>query len=39
MDVLRGHWVPEHADFREVAMVRFLDERVVEIGEIQRAAA
>jgi len=39
MDVLRGHWVPEHADFREIAMVRFLDERVVEIGEIQRAAA
>jgi carbamoyl-phosphate synthase large subunit len=39
MDVLRGRRVPEHVDFREVAMVRFLDERVVEIGEIQRAAA
>jgi carbamoyl-phosphate synthase large subunit len=39
MDVLRGRRVPEHAEFRELAMVRFLDERVVELGEIARAAA
>ncbi|HXP18909.1 MAG TPA: ATP-grasp domain-containing protein [Streptosporangiaceae bacterium] len=39
MTVLRGGQVPEHADFREVAMVRFLDERIVELGELQRAAA
>lgn len=39
MDALRGQPVPDHADFREVAMVRFLDERFVELGEIQRAAA
>ncbi len=39
MDALRGWQVPEHVDFREVAMVRFLDERVVELGDIQRAAA
>ncbi len=39
MDVILGREVPEHASFREVAMVRFLDERVVEIAEISRVAA
>ncbi len=39
MDVLGGRPVPDHADFREIAMVRFLDERVVELTEIRRGAA
>ena len=39
MDLIRGRDVPEHASFREVAMVRFLDERVVEIAELSRVAA
>lgn len=39
MDLIRGRDVPEHASFREVAMVRFLDERVVEIAELSRIAA
>ena len=39
MDVLGGRPVPDHADFREIAMVRFLDERVVELTEIRRSAA
>ncbi len=39
MDVLRGRPVPEHAEFREIAMVRFLDERVVELRDMRRAAA
>ena len=39
MDVLSGRPVPDHADFREIAMVRFLDERVVELAEIRRGAA
>ena len=39
MDVLGGRAVPDHADFREIAMVRFLDERVVELAEIRRGAA
>lgn len=37
MDALRGLAVPEHANFREVAMVRFLDERVFELGDMARA--
>jgi carbamoyl-phosphate synthase large subunit len=39
LDALRGRPVPEHADFRELAMVRFLEERFIELGEIKRAAA
>lgn len=39
MDLIRGRTLPEHAAFREVAMVRFLDERVVEIAEINQVAA
>ncbi|MGO8882986.1 MAG: ATP-grasp domain-containing protein [Streptosporangiaceae bacterium] len=39
LDSLRGQALPARADFREVAMVRFLDERFVELGEVQRAAA
>jgi carbamoyl-phosphate synthase large subunit len=39
LDSLRGRALPARADFREVAMVRFLDERFVELGDVQQAAA
>ena len=39
LDSLRGRPLPEHADFRETAMVRYLEERFVELGEVQRVAA
>jgi carbamoyl-phosphate synthase large subunit len=35
LDALRGRAVPGHLDFREIAMVRFLEERFLEIGDIQ----
>ncbi len=38
MDALRGRPVPEHVDFREVAMVRFLDERFLDPSEVQKVA-
>jgi len=39
LDALRGRKVPGHADFREIAMVRFLKECFIELGEVKRAAA
>ncbi len=39
LDSLRGRPLPEHADFRETAMVRYLEERFVGLGEVQRVAA
>jgi carbamoyl-phosphate synthase large subunit len=39
LDALRGRTVPAHVDFREVAMVRFLEERFIELGEVRRVAA
>jgi carbamoyl-phosphate synthase large subunit len=36
---LRGQPLPDHADFREVAMVRFLDERFIELHEVEKVAA
>jgi carbamoyl-phosphate synthase large subunit len=39
LDSLRGKPLPERAEFRDVAMVRFLEERFVELGEVQRVAA
>ena len=36
MDSLRGRPLPEHADFRDMAMVRFLEERFIELGRGQR---
>lgn len=38
MDALRGLPVPEHLDFQEVAMVRFLDERFMDLSEVQKLA-
>ncbi|HEY8046838.1 MAG TPA: ATP-grasp domain-containing protein [Streptosporangiaceae bacterium] len=39
MDALRGLPVPEHVDFHEMAMVRFLDERFMDLSEVQKVAA
>jgi carbamoyl-phosphate synthase large subunit len=39
LDSLRGRTLPEHADFRDVAMVRFLEERFIELGEVRQVAA
>jgi carbamoyl-phosphate synthase large subunit len=39
LDSLRGRPLPERADFRDMAMVRYLEERFVELGEVQRVAA
>jgi carbamoyl-phosphate synthase large subunit len=39
LDMMRGLRVPEHVEFRELAMVRFLEERFFEVDEVKRAAA
>jgi carbamoyl-phosphate synthase large subunit len=39
LDALRGLPVPGHVDFREVAMVRFLEERFMDLSEVQKVAA
>jgi carbamoyl-phosphate synthase large subunit len=39
LDSLRGRPLPEHADFDEMAMVRFLEERFIGLGEVKRVAA
>lgn len=39
LDMIRGRGVPEHVEFREVAMVRFLEERFLEVSEVRQAAA
>ena len=39
MDSLRGRPLPEHADFHEMAMVRFLEERFIELEEVREVAA
>lgn len=39
LDSLRGRTLPDHADFRDVAMVRYLEERFIELGEVRQVAA
>lgn len=39
LDAMRGRELPEHAEFCEKAMVRFLDERFFDLSEIVRTAA
>jgi carbamoyl-phosphate synthase large subunit len=39
LDLLRGRKVPAHVEFREVAMVRFLQECFLQVTDVQRAAA
>jgi carbamoyl-phosphate synthase large subunit len=34
LDALRGRSVPRHLDFREIAMVRFLEERFLPVGDV-----
>jgi carbamoyl-phosphate synthase large subunit len=36
LDALRGRAVPRHLDFREIAMVRFLEERFLELGDLEK---
>jgi carbamoyl-phosphate synthase large subunit len=39
LDSLRGRPLPNRADFHEMAMVRFLEERFIELGEVKEVAA
>ncbi len=39
LDAMRGRPVPERVAFREIAMVRFLEERFIELDEVRRVAA
>ena len=39
LDALRGLPVPDHVDFHEVAMVRFLEERFMDLSDVQKVAA
>ncbi len=39
LDSLRGRPLPAHVGFREVAMVRYLEERFIELGEVRQVAA
>jgi carbamoyl-phosphate synthase large subunit len=39
LNSLRGRPLPSHVGFREVAMVRYLEERFVELGEVHQVAA
>jgi carbamoyl-phosphate synthase large subunit len=39
LDSLRGKPLPTRADFRDVAMVRYLEERFIERGEVEQVAA
>jgi len=39
LDSLRGKPLPDRAGFRDVAMVRYLDERFIDLGEVARVAA
>jgi len=39
LDALRGRPVPQHVGFREVAMVRFLDERFLDLSDVRKVAA
>jgi carbamoyl-phosphate synthase large subunit len=36
LDSLRGRALPGHVEFREMAMVRFLDERFIEHSDVQK---
>lgn len=39
LDSLRGCPLPARADFREVAMVRYLEECFINLGDVQKVAA
>jgi carbamoyl-phosphate synthase large subunit len=39
LDSLRGRPLPGHVDFRDTAMVRYLQECFIELGEVRQVAA
>lgn len=39
LDSMRGRPLPEQAEFTEIAMVRFLEERFIELSEVEKVAA
>jgi carbamoyl-phosphate synthase large subunit len=39
LNSLRGRPLPDHADFRDTAMVRYLQECFIELGEVRQVAA
>jgi carbamoyl-phosphate synthase large subunit len=39
LDSLRGRPLPDHAGFRDTAMVRYLQECFIELGEVKQVAA
>jgi carbamoyl-phosphate synthase large subunit len=39
LDTMRGHPLPDHVEFCEKAMVRFLEERFLDLSEITATAA
>jgi carbamoyl-phosphate synthase large subunit len=39
LDSLLGRPLPDHIPFREVAMVRFLEERFMDLSEVEKVAA
>ena len=39
LDALRGGALPEHVEFCEKAMVRFLEERFLDLSEIAATTA
>ncbi len=39
LDSLRGRPLPDHADFREIAMVRYLEERFIDLSEVEKVTA
>jgi carbamoyl-phosphate synthase large subunit len=39
LDSLRGRPLPDHADFREIAMVRYLEERFIDLTEVEKVTA
>jgi carbamoyl-phosphate synthase large subunit len=39
LDSLRGRPLPDHADFAEVAVVRYLEERFIDVAEVGQVGA
>jgi carbamoyl-phosphate synthase large subunit len=39
LDSLRGRPLPDHADFAEVAVVRYLEERFIDVAEVRQVGA
>jgi hypothetical protein len=39
LDSLRGRPLPDHADFAEEAVVRYLEERFIDVAEVGQVGA